>query len=238
MRLDRFLCQTTGLTRSQAQRAIRDGDVSVDGTVMRDAGMHVGTAARVVYGDDVLVLPGPQYLMLNKPVGYVCAARDGRHRTVFDLLDVPNPAALHIAGRLDIDATGLVLLTDDGEWSHRVMSPRHKFAKVYRVALAEPLSTRGEALLTQGVQLNDEPEPCAPAQLERLSDTDIKITITQGKYHQVKRMFAATGNNVLSLHRERIGAVALDPSLAPGACRALTEAEVASFRPTARVLST
>ncbi len=230
MRLDRFLCQTTGLTRTQAQRVIRDKAVSVDGVVVRDAGMHVGPEARVAYREQVLTLLGPQYLMLNKPVGYVCATRDGLHRTVLELIEVANQTTLHIVGRLDIDATGLVLLTDDGEWSHRVTSPRHKIPKVYRATLAEPLSVQGEAAITRGIHLKEEPEACQPAQIERLSGNDVRIVITEGKYHQVKRMFAAVGNNVEALHRERIGTVVLDASLAPGDSRSLTDIEIQSFR--------
>jgi 16S rRNA pseudouridine516 synthase len=148
---------------------------------------------------------------------------------VLELLNVPNPARLHIAGRLDMDATGLVLLADDGEWSHRVMSPRHNFPKTYRVTLAEPLSEENAAVLRQGAQLRNEPCRCQPAQIERISDTEVRITVTEGKYHQVKRMFAAVGNNVAALHRERIGAVVLDPVLAPGESRPLTETEITSF---------
>jgi 16S rRNA pseudouridine516 synthase len=229
MRLDRFLSHTAGLTRSQAQRAIRDGAVEVDGVCIRDAGLHVSPTARVVYRDDVLVLHGPQYLMVNKPVGYVCATRDSRHRTVLELIEPSRRATLHVAGRLDVDTTGLVLLTDDGAWSHRVMSPRHRIPKVYRATLAEPLSAPAQASLCRGIQLKDEPEPCAPAWIERLDDTQVRVIVTEGKYHQVKRMFAAVGNNVTALHRERIGTVSLDPALAPGAWRALTDEEVAAL---------
>jgi 16S rRNA pseudouridine516 synthase len=133
-------------------------------------------------------------------------------------------------GRLDIDATGLVLITDDGDWSHRVTSPRHKVPKSYRVTLENPLSEEAAASLRAGVALRNEPRRCAPAELERLADNVWRVTITEGKYHQVKRMFAAVGNRVLALHRERIGNVALDPELAPGEHRPLTADEIAAFR--------
>jgi 16S rRNA pseudouridine516 synthase len=231
LRLDRFVSHSAGLTRSQAQRAIRNGEVSIDGVAVRDPGLHVPDAARVQYRDESLVVHGDQYLMLHKPLGYVCAARDSRHRTVLELIEASRRKDLHIAGRLDVDATGLVLLTNVGEWSHRVMSPKHKFPKHYRITLAEPLTAEGEAALARGIHLKEEPEPCQPATIERTTDTDVRIIITEGKYHQVKRMFAAVGNNVLTLHRERIGAIVLDPALAPGESRPLSAAEIASFLP-------
>lgn len=230
MRLDRFVSQTTGLSRAEATRAIRGGAVSVDGAVCRDAGAHVSEESRVALRGSPLHARGPVYLMLNKPAGHVCATRDARHRTVFELVDLPHPRDLHIAGRLDLDATGLVLITDDGEWSHRVMSPRHEYPKSYRVTLAEPLSEEAAARLRAGVLLHGESRQCAPATLERLGEREWRIVITEGKYHQVKRMFAAVGNHVQQLHRERIGTVTLDAALAPGECRPLTAEEVASFR--------
>jgi 16S rRNA pseudouridine516 synthase len=230
MRLDRFLSHATDLTRRQAQGAIRAGEVRVDGVPVRDPGMHVAGDADVEYASQSLALPGPRYFMLHKPEGVVCATRAERHRTVIDLLEVLNADDLHICGRLDVDATGLVLITDDGEWSHRVTAPRHKFPKTYRVTLAEPLGEQAAHHLERGVFLKEEKHRCLPAALERLGDTDVRLTLTEGKYHQVKRMFAAVGNHVVALHRERIGAVALDPDLPPGAARALTPEEIESFR--------
>jgi len=228
-RLDRFLSGATGLTRRLAQQAIRGGEVRVDGAPCLDPGAHVDPAAKVVFRDEPVVAASQQYWMLNKPVGVVCAARDSAYRTVFDCIDAPMGATLHVAGRLDVDATGLVLLTDDGDWSHRVTSPRHEVAKVYRVTLAQPLAGTGEEELRRGVTLKGETKPCVPALMEKLSTCEWRVTITEGRYHQVKRMFAAAGNRVVALHRERIGAIALDPVLAPGESRPLTVAEAACF---------
>jgi 16S rRNA pseudouridine516 synthase len=247
MRLDRFLSHATGLTRSQAQRAIRAGDVRVTGAVVTDPGAHVGAHSDIELAGRAIEARQPRYLMLHKPAGCVCATEDREHRTVLDLLDAQNlsgqpvgrsrhpvsrgtRASLHIVGRLDIDATGLVLITDDGDWSHRITSPRHKVPKSYRVTLENPLSEEAAASLRAGVALRNEPRRCAPAELERLADNVWRVTITEGKYHQVKRMFAAVGNRVLALHRERIGNVALDPELAPGEHRPLTADEIAAFR--------
>jgi 16S rRNA pseudouridine516 synthase len=229
VRLDRYLSRSTGLTRRQAQQAIRAGEVRVRGAMLKDPGAHITPGEPVEFNAAAVTAPAPRYFMLNKPPGVVCATHDREHRTVLDLLDLPNTSGLHIAGRLDRDATGLVFITDDGDWSHRVTSPRHQIAKSYRVSLAEPLTAAAAAMLESGVQLEGEERRCAPAQLERISETDVRLIVTEGKYHQVKRMFAAAGNHVLTLHRERIGALTLDPALPPGASRPLTQEETASF---------
>ncbi|MEK7840567.1 MAG: pseudouridine synthase, partial [Pseudomonadota bacterium] len=190
MRLDRFLCHATGRTRTQAQRLIRAGDVRVDGEMVTDPGRHVADDARVEIDRQpveqpkpqaggpspaALVLiqaPKPRYYMLHKPAGVVSATRDREHTTVIDLIDVPRPERLHVAGRLDADATGLVLISDDGEWSHRVMSPRHDCPKTYRLILAEPLGDQAVKHLERGVFLQNEKQRCRPAVLERLTDID------------------------------------------------------------------
>ncbi|MGL6146861.1 MAG: pseudouridine synthase, partial [Plesiomonas sp.] len=133
---------------------------------------------------------------------------------------------LHPAGRLDIDTTGLVLLTDDGQWSHRITSPRHHCEKTYLVTLADPVDASAIALFAEGVQLRSEPDLTRPAVLELLGSHQARLTITEGKYHQVKRMFAAIGNKVTALHRECVGGIALDSNLAEGEYRRLTDDEV------------
>lgn len=225
-RLDRWLAKAAGLTRRQAQRAIRAGEVSIDGAPVTDAASHVAPGATIAYRGSVLTEPAAhRYYMLHKPVGVVCATRDREHPTVLDLVDVPNRRDLHIAGRLDIDVTGLVLITDDGDWSHRVTSPRHYLPKTYVVTLATALDPAAAEVLQNGVQLRGEPKRCAPALVEGVGAAQLRLTITEGKYHQVKRMFTAVGHRVLKLHRERIGPVVLDPALAPGRFRALTDDE-------------
>ena len=224
-RLDRRLAQATGLSRARAQRAIRAGSVLVDGVPATDPAVAVANDATVVYEGQSLDAATPRYFMLHKPAGVVCATRDREHRTVLDLLDVPKKSGLHIAGRLDIDATGLVLITDDGGWAHRIMAPRQKLPKTYRVRLAEPVPDDALEKLRLGIHLRGEPGACAPAVAERIAGNEIRLTITEGRYHQVKRMFAAIGNRVVTLHRERVGHIALDPGLAPGQFRPLTEAE-------------
>lgn len=226
MRLDKFLSQNTALTRSQARREIRRGWVEVGGMRVCDPAANVAVDATVAWKGNTIAELGPRYFMLYKPVGYVSVTQHERHPTVLDLLEDEPRKGLHAAGRLDLSASGLVLITDDGEWSHRLTSPRHHCPKAYRVTLAEPLTEAMAVALREGVLLHGEQAPTRPAQLTRLSDHEVRLVITEGRYHQVKRMFAAVGNRVTALHRERIGAIALDSALAPGQWRALTQVEI------------
>lgn len=229
MRLDRYLSQATGLSRSQVRKPIAAGRVRVEGIAVRDAGHRVDPGMAVTLAGKPVQLRGPVYLMLNKPPGVVCATEDAEHSTVLDLLPAELRLGVHPAGRLDIDTTGLVLLTDDGDWSHRVTSPRRRCAKIYQAELAEPLVADAEERFEAGLLLRGEPRPTLPARLERETDLLVRVTLTEGRYHQVKRMFAALGNRVTALQRLRIGAVALDGALAPGGYRMLTAEEINSF---------
>jgi 16S rRNA pseudouridine516 synthase len=229
IRLDRFLSNATALSRSQAQRAIRAGRVRVDDETVKQGAVVIPLEARVLLDGEPVAAPRSRYLMLNKPLGVVCATEDPTHRTAIDLLGLANPAGLHFAGRLDIDTTGLVLISDDGQWTHRIVSPRHHCAKRYRVALADAPSDRDLQQLRDGVRLKGEQRPTRPAEVCRLAPCELLLSITEGRYHQVKRMLAALGHPVVSLHREAIGPLALDPELPPGAFRPLREEEIALF---------
>jgi 16S rRNA pseudouridine516 synthase len=228
MRLDKLLADVTDLTRSQARQLIREGCVTVNGVLARNAAQQVATGAAVCIDGQPLRSPGFRYFMLHKPKGVVCANRDRSHQTVIDLLDEDNAERLGVAGRLDIDTTGLVLLTDDGQWSHRVTAPRSDCVKRYRVWTAEPISEELIEKFARGLFLLAERERLKPARLQLLGECEARLEISEGKYHQVKRMFGAVGNAVVALHREAIGAIELDPALAPGEYRALTEDEIAS----------
>ena len=227
MRLDRYLSNATGLSRRRVRALVKDGAVTVNAAPVSDFARQIDPADEVLLDGVAIDTPGPRHFMLHKPDGYLCATTDSRHPTVLDLLDEPRPEALQIAGRLDLDATGLVLITDDGQWNHRLTSPRNHCPKTYRVELAEPLDPAGAEQLRRGIWLRDEKQRCRPAELDYADPTVIRLTLTEGRYHQVKRMFAALGNRVLALHRERIGAIVLDPALAPGEYRPLSEAEIA-----------
>lgn len=225
MRLDRFVSQAAGVSRSQARMLVMRGQVSVDGARVKSVSYQVSEDARVEHAGVELALPGPVYLMLNKPLGLLSASRDGEQATVVSLLPADLAARVHLVGRLDKDTSGLLLLSDDGAWSHRVTSPNHQCTKTYLAELAEPLDDNAEQRLAQGLLLRGEKTPTRPAALQRLDAQHVRITISEGRYHQVRRMFAALGNRVRQLHRERIGGLELDVALAPGQWRALSSEE-------------
>ncbi len=231
MRLDKFLSQNSDSSRSLIQQAIKAGRVSVNGAIAKKGDQKLLGDEIILLDEKVVEAFKTRYLMLHKPVGYVCANSDSEHPVVVDLIRLPRWQELQIVGRLDIDTTGLVLLTDDGQWNHRITSPRHECEKIYRVTTANPISKETAELFSVGVQLHGEKSPTRPAQLEMISSHEARLQIHEGKYHQVKRMFAAVGNHVVALHRESIGLIQLDPVLAPGEYRPLTTAEIESVAP-------
>ncbi|RZQ04653.1 16S rRNA pseudouridine(516) synthase RsuA [Vibrio vulnificus] len=230
MRLDKFLCDALGATRKEATKILKSGEVTVNEQVQKSGAVKVTEECVVEWQGRELVTQGPRYIMLYKPEGFVCSHEDGFNHTAFVLLDEVKMDELHFAGRLDVDATGLVLITDDGKWSHRITSPKHKCDKTYRVWLADPIGSDYEEKLAAGVQLRNEKELTLPAQMTIVNadENEVLLTIHEGKYHQVKRMFAALGNKVEQLHRERIGAIELDENLEPGEYRYLTQEEIDS----------
>lgn len=229
MRLDKFIADSTELTRSLAAKAVKQKRVLVNDERPRTASLQVTEEDKITLDGETLRLnTGLRYFVLNKPQGYICANRDSLNPLVFDLLTgITKKQKLHTVGRLDIDTSGLLFITDDGQWSHQLTSPRRKTAKTYRAWLAEDLHADAEELFKQGVVLEDDPEPTLPAELERVNDQEVLLTIYEGRYHQVKRMFAALGNAVVKLHRERIGGLTLDElNISEGEFRDLTEEEL------------
>ena len=230
-RLDRFLSHASPYSRKEARRLLHASRVSVNGEIVKKSDHQVNVEHDVVELDGQrCYLAKARYLMLHKPVGVVSANTDGEHPTVMDLLD--DPDGLSVAGRLDIDTTGLVLLSDDGDWIHRVISPRKKCRKTYQATLD---GVPDQAIIEQfnrGILLRSEKQPTAPATLTVLQvdkqspGCQVEVSLTEGRYHQVKRMFAACGLKVLTLHRLSIGNVRLDNSLAEGQSRSLSEQEV------------
>jgi len=230
MRLDKYLAHSTGLSRKEVKRALHKKSITVNGTMVRDASFQLEEGAEVTFKDQIVSAPKQRYFMLNKPLGYVCSNEDPNHPTVAGLLESEVRAnELNIAGRLDVDTTGLVLVTTDGQWLHKVTSPNHKQPKRYLVETADPIMPETVDLFAKGVALNGEKNLTKPAVLEIIETHMAYLTIIEGKYHQVKRMFAATGNKVLELHRDRIGNIALDEKLDLGEYRALSETEIAQF---------
>ena len=230
MRLDFFISNSTGLSRKDAKRAIGKGQVDVNQTLCRDPSTKVSESDAIMLNGEPVSLRGELYLMLNKPDGVVSATTDSEHPTALDLIPADLRRGLHIAGRLDRDTTGLLLLTTDGQWSHRVTSPRSGCEKTYRVELAEAIEKDAIQALESGVILKDATSPTRPARVQVINDREITLTISEGRYHQVKRMLAAVGNHVERLHRLTIGAIELDHDLSPGDYRELTPAEIESMR--------
>lgn len=227
MRLDKFIAHCTGASRTEVKRWLRAKCVTVAGATATDPRQHITQCDQVQLNDSALEYPCAHYYMLNKPAGVVCSNEDSEHPTALDCLTGVSPSGLQIAGRLDKDTTGLVLITDDGQWNHIITAPRVAKDKVYIASLAEPVSPHCIAQFATGLQLKGDSKPTRPATLEPITEHTARVTLHEGRYHQVKRMFAACGNHVTGLHRESVAGIVLDPTLAPGQFRPLTEAEVA-----------
>ncbi|MBQ9756812.1 MAG: rRNA pseudouridine synthase [Clostridia bacterium] len=230
MRLDRFLAECGLGTRNEVKKIIRSGAVTLNGQVTKSA-----DAAVVPTTDSVAVLGREMiyrefiYLMLNKPGGYISATRDGKTPTVLDLLpDEYRHFEPFPVGRLDIDTEGLLILTNDGDLAHRLLSPKKHVPKTYIAQIEKPVKTEDVDAFSRGVVLDDGYKTL-PAKLASLSDTEpyfAEVVISEGKFHQVKRMFEAAGNKVLYLKRTKMNYLALDEKLELGHIRELTDAEL------------
>ena len=166
MRLDKFIAENTGLTRSQATKAIRQSAVKINGEIVKNGATKVSQEDEIYFEDEWLPwVEEGQYFMLHKPQGYVCSHDDGDYPTIYQFFEPPLSGKLHSAGRLDVDTTGLVLLTDDGQWSHRITSPKHQCEKTYLVTLADPVENHYASACEEGILLRGEKEPTKPAKL-------------------------------------------------------------------------
>jgi 16S rRNA pseudouridine516 synthase len=235
-RLDRLLANLGYGSRREVQALVDRGAVVLDGERLRDASARLAVtpdlATRMSVQGEPLDPPPPLSLVLHKPLGVVCSHRE-TGRNVYELLParwrLRNPG-LSTIGRLDLDTSGLLLLTDDGDFLHRVISPRSHVAKRYLATLERPLQGHEAALFASGaLMLEGETAPLRPAVLEPLSPTSAWLTITEGRYHQIRRMFAAAGNHVAALHRDRIGGLDLPADLEPGRYRLLSPADQAAL---------
>ena len=231
MRLDKAL-GLAGMTRDEAKKCVRAGRVTVKGQTAKDPGQKAETDWICLDGRP-LQAPETVTLMLNKPAGIVTATEDPRWQTVVDLLpERLRKRALGPVGRLDRDVTGLVLLTDDGTMAHRLISPKWKAGKVYLARCEGRLGEEEREAFARGIVLSD--FTCQPAQLEILEagegESLARVTLREGKFHQVKRMFQALGHPLKALKREAIGGVTLDPALEEGQWRMLTREEEARLR--------
>lgn len=229
MKLERLLHSQGFGSRKECRALIRAGLLSIAGETIDDpfADVSPENCAFSVDGE-AWQYREKAYLVLHKPANYECSHQPQFHPSVFSLLPAPLVTrGVQCVGRLDQDSTGLMLLSDDGQFIHYWSSGKKRVPKVYEVATAEPVTdAQVEALLT-GVQLHDEPAPIVAAACERTAEHALRLTVTEGKYHQVKRMVAAAGNHVDRLHRSRIGGFDLPAELAPGEWRWLDEADLA-----------
>ena len=231
MRLDKYLAEAAQCTRSESRQMIRAGRVSVNGAACRRPEQQVSEMDTIRLDGQGKPRQAFVYIMLNKPAGVVSASSDRREVTVVDLVRGAYPRReLFPAGRLDKTSTGFVLLTDDGGFAHDILAPKRHVPKTYRVTLDTPLTREMADGFAAGVTLMDKVR-LAPAEVAPLSDDGrtVRVVLRQGVYHQIKRMFGVYGAGVDALHREAIGPVALDETLAPGAWRELTEQEVAAI---------
>lgn len=227
-RIDKFISKAVGLPRSEAKKVIKAQRVQINQSIVTNAQTAVHASDQVLLDQQPLMAQQHVYYMLNKPQGYLSTEAEANYPSALSLL--PNsPHQLHAAGRLDVDTTGLLLVTSDGQWSHRVTSPRADKVKQYRVSLADPITEAELQQLRDGLMLRGEQKPTKPAEVEQLDERLIVLRISEGRYHQVKRMCAAVGNKVLALHREQIGDIHLDSQLAAGEYRPLSPQEISCF---------
>lgn len=230
LRLDKLISSQGAYSRKEAQLLIKNGSVRVDGVIVRDRGYHIDPEINKVLVNSVpFEVSKFIYIMLNKPKGVVSATSDKDVKTVVDLVpDVYKKRNLFPAGRLDITTTGFVLITDDGDFAHKILTPKNHIEKTYEARLAAPIDEIQLKTVAEGIVLGDGTE-CLPAKLRVLEDTEnplVEIKICEGKYHQIKRMFAAAGNGVIELKRTMMGSLKLDDSLNEGECRRITDEEL------------
>ncbi len=227
MKLDRVIAGHQAMGRQAAHLAIAARRVQVNGVSVTD-GHHPVDRFTLVQLDDAVIQSAERalYLMLHKPVGILSATKDDQHPTVIDLIDDPDKHTLHIAGRLDRSTSGLVLLTNDGRWSKRLMAAEEKVPKVYLVETLDPIAPEAVDAFARGFYFHTEDITTLPAELVIVGERLARLTLHEGRYHQVKRMFHRTGNRVVNLHRDSIGTLALPADLPAGAWKALTDQEV------------
>lgn len=229
VRLDKFLSSQLNITRSDAKKLLKAKTITVNGKLCSDAGLIVDCSTDTVANrGKAIVYKEHIYIMQNKPQGIVSVSESPGTVNVIDILpENLKRAGLFPAGRLDKDTTGFVLITDDGAYAHDILSPAHHVPKTYTVTLERDVTEKETEKFFRGMMIGE--EQFKPAKLFKKEDNEpvYEITITEGRYHQIKRMFASTGNNVVALHRDKIGGLALDAALEPGQSRELTAEEFA-----------
>lgn len=229
-RLDKLLSQHFKISKGDVRLMLAKGRVKVDGLIANDISRLINRFSQVTIDDELIHGSVAHYVMLHKPVGVVCATKDDKHKTVIDLLNYEFKHELHIVGRLDLNTSGLVLLTNDSRWSEAITSPKEKVEKVYQVTLQNVLDETYISAFNEGMYFSFEDITTQPASLKIVDKHIAEVRLIEGKYHQIKRMFGRFRNPVVKLHRSQIGEIFLDQSLSVGESRKLTPAEVALFK--------
>lgn len=227
MRLDKYICKSTELNRVDVSRLLQSHLVKIDNKVFTNGATQVHENNTVHVDNTELKLRPFRYLLMHKPANTLCSNIDEKYPSIFNYIDIDKKSELHIVGRLDADTTGLVLITDDGNWTFKIIKPEAQCEKVYRVQLRDELTEKAKSELEQGVLLRGTDKETLPAKIDILNKKEVLLTLTEGRFHQVKRMFRAVNNRVKALHREKIGHVSLDVEL--GQWRYLSEYEITSF---------
>ena len=235
MRLDKYLAEMGVGTRQEVKKQIRQGKVTVNGTVVKAADTKIDeTCDEVAIGGRNISYVSYEYYMLNKPGGVVSATEDRRDTTVIDLIKDKKRKDLFPVGRLDKDTEGLLLITNDGDLAHRLLAPKKHVDKVYYAKIDGMVTEEDVKRFAEGIDIGaEEEEMTRPAKLDIMKsaeESEIRLTIHEGKFHQVKRMFLAVGKEVTYLKRERMGPLCLDENLKPGEYRLLTEEEIENVR--------
>lgn len=230
LRLDKAVSHNFDVPRSYAAKLIKAGDVEVDGEVVTDPASKISIEADIVIdGNEVSVSDGfkKRVFMLNKPNGYVCADRDNNNPIVINIFsDVPKFTQMHCVGRLDIDTTGLIIVTDDGDLNHKITSPKSGVTKTYRAVTKEKISERDIEHFAKGLKHPEEKTRYKSALLEIVSSNEALVTVTEGRFHEVKRLFECVGNEVLELERLYIGQLRLDEDLEEGEYREMSDENI------------
>ena len=237
MRLDKYLADMNAGTRSEIKKIIHGGGVTVDGSLIKDPGFHVTDRSAVTYKGKSIGYENLVYYMLHKPAGIISASEDKKQKTVIDLLGKECRRDLFPAGRLDKDTEGLLLITNDGDLAHQLLSPRHHVDKEYFARIKGRITEEDIKAFAEGLQINED-LICMPAGLELLDvheeagiiESQVLVTIQEGKFHQIKKMFLALGKEVTYLKRLSMGSLRLDPDLAPGDYRRLKDKEIEGLR--------
>ncbi|MCL1067174.1 pseudouridine synthase [Shewanella olleyana] len=229
-RLDQFIAQKLQISKKAVRQLLIDNRIELDDKICKEVDKQINEFSRIRLDETWLQHRSSQYYMLNKPVGVVSATIDDIHPTALSLLKDVDPELMHIAGRLDLNSTGLLLITNDSQWSQALMAPETKVDKQYLVTLANPIDESYIKAFADGMYFGYEDITTKPAKFELVSKFQARVTLQEGKYHQIKRMFGRFRNPVVALHRESIGGIILDNNLDAGEYRHLTEWEVHTMR--------